>query len=51
MWWIIRRGDFSDYNLFGSLKEALRGLRFTPDQEVEEATRVPLATEQMEQVP
>jgi hypothetical protein len=27
----------SDYNLFGTLKEALRGYRFTSDEEMKEA--------------
>ncbi|PNF23181.1 hypothetical protein B7P43_G02737 [Cryptotermes secundus] len=35
----------SDYHLFGPLKEALRGRRFTSDQEVKEAVHVWLATQ------
>jgi len=32
--------DPSDYHLFGPLKEALRGRRFTSDQELKEAVHV-----------
>ncbi|PNF22874.1 hypothetical protein B7P43_G14964, partial [Cryptotermes secundus] len=35
----------SDYHLFGPLKEALRGLRFTSDQEVKEAVHARLAAQ------
>jgi hypothetical protein len=35
----------SDYNLFGALKEALRGRRFTSDQDVKEAAHAWLAAQ------